>query len=686
MLRSVRLALLGAALIPGTAVAGQDAPAEADAAAAAPKDGRQVFERAYFDRFAPKTAYDMVAQLPGFSVQSAEERRGLGQATENVLINGERISGKSNDAVTALGRINASDVTRVEIIDGATLDIPGLSGQVANIVTSVKKFTGNFRYSPQFRSRGTKPRLLDGEISISGKLGKADYTLSLSNESARQGNAGPETVTDGLGIITDIRPEVLHVNREAPRLAGTFKRTAANGNILNLNGSVQHFYQLVAEDSIRIDRRRDYAETEHEWNYEIGGDYEFALGGGKLKLIGLRRFEHSPFRTRVVFDFYDNRPDAGDLFLRTADEGESIARAEYRWKAGKADWQVSAEGALNTLNNRSSLAQLDAQGQFQPVPLPDGNASVKEKRGEIAISYGRPLSGSLTLQSSIGAEWSNITQAGAGGLNRTFYRPKGFISVAWKASSVLDISAKVEREVGQLNFYDFVASVNLAGGNGNAGNPNLRPPQSWNAELEFKRSMGEWGSARVKLFAKFLSDAVAQVPVGANGEAPGNIDKARLIGFDWTSTINFDPIGWKGAKLDMSAYVRNSRLKDPLTGERRQLSESTLAEINLNFRQDIPKSDWAWGVEYYRFIQTAGTRLDQTSQFIMQPGDLGVFVEHKDVFGLKVRGGVYNLLESNERFYRTVYQGGRRTNAIAFTEDRSRYAGLVFDFRVSGSF
>lgn len=687
MFGDLRRAIAGAAFILPAALCAQDAPAPvADAPASSnTEDGRQIYEAAFFARFAPKTALDMVKQVPGFSIETADERRGLGQATQNVLINGKRISGKSNDAESALSRINATDVTRIELLDGATLDIPGLSGHVANVATSVKGVTGNFRYNPQFRARRTKPRLLNGEVSVSGSTGRLGYTLSLSDEQRRNGNAGIETVTDGRGIVTDLRPEVLFVNEGSPKVAATLKYEAPSGDIGNLNVQVQQFHSLVAEDSIRIDRRRDYRETEREWNYEIGGDYEFGLGGGRLKLIGLRRFEHSPFRTRVVFDFYDGRPDSGDLFLRTADEGESIARAEYRWKGGSADWQISAEGALNALDNRSSLAQLDAAGVFQPVPLPGGNAMVKEKRGEVILSYGRPLSPSLTMQSSVGAEYSNIVQQGAGGLNRTFYRPKGFVSFAWKASPVLDISAKIEREVGQLNFFDFVASVNLAGGNANSGNPDLRPPQSWNIELEANRNLGAWGSVKTRLFAKFLSDAVAQIPIGATGEAPGNIDSARLIGLNWTSTFNFDPIGWKGAKVDMTAILRKSRLRDPLTNEIRQLSEDTRAELNINFRHDVPRSDWAWGVDYSRFVQAAGFRLDQRSQFIMKPGDLGVFVEHKDVFGLKVRGGIFNLLGTNERFFRTVY-AGRRTDPIAFTEDRSRYYGPVFDFQISGSF
>lgn len=677
--------LCGSALTPALAIA-QDAPPPV----ATPSAGAQIFTPADFARFAPATALDMLRQVPGFVIRTADQRRGLGEASENVVINGKRISGKSNDAVTTLGRINARDVIRIEIVDGATLDVPGLSGQVANIVTSVDGLSGSFRYDFQARAKRTDPRWLGGEVSITGKSGSLDYTISLANNSRRNGNAGLETVTDGAGNVIDLRDEILFVNEDAPRLAATLKYETPGGGIANLNASVQHFRAAVDEDSWRrfpgtVDRHRDYLETEREWNYEVGGDYEFGLGGGRLKLIGLHRFEHSPYRTRSFFDYSDGRPKTGDLFLRTADEAESIARAEYRWKAGGADWQVSAEGALNTLDNRSELFSMDAAGVLRPVALPDGNAMVKEKRGEVALSYGRPLAPGLTLQTSLGAEYSNITQDGANGLNRTFYRPKGFVSLAWKASPRFDVSAKIEREVGQLNFYDFVASVNLAGDNGNAGNPDLRPPQSWNVEVEANRSFGAWGSLKARVFAKFITDAVAQVPIGATGEAPGNIDSARLFGTVLSGTLNFDPLGWKGAKIDFNLTKRHSRLRDPLTGERRQLSEDLRGEYNINFRHDIPGSPWTWGADYYQWEQTRGYRLNQVSQFLMESGDVGVFVEHKNVLGMTARAGVYNLLGTNERFYRTVHNG-RRTDPVAFTEDRSRFFGKVFNLQLRGSF
>jgi hypothetical protein len=122
----------------------------------------RTYTPADFARFAPRTAYDMLRQVPGFTIRSEDSQRGLGQATGNVLLNGQRLSSKSDDIVTQLGRIPAANVLRIEIRDGATLDIPGLSGPVANVVAKASGLRGQWKWEPDVRSRFTDPLLTRG--------------------------------------------------------------------------------------------------------------------------------------------------------------------------------------------------------------------------------------------------------------------------------------------------------------------------------------------------------------------------------------------------------------------------------------------------------------------------------------------------------------------------------------------
>jgi hypothetical protein len=691
-----RGALLIALLTSAAPAFAQDAPPATGETpppvAAANAQGSRTYTPADFARFAPRNALDMLNNVPGFSIDEGDtERRGLGQATGNVLINGQRYSGKSTGVQTELQRISAANVVRIEVVDAATLNISGLSGQVANIVTRPSGLSGNYSWNPQLRRDRTPARLLGGEVSLNGALGSGTtYTVSLRNNSFRNGNAGPELVTDGAGIVIDRRDEVLGVNGDEPRLSGSLRHNFGNGAILNLSAAGGFNLQDVEENGTRIgpnqpDRTRFVEERTRGHNYELGGDYEFGLGGGRLKLIGLHRFTHTGFRQTLVQSYADSTPTIGQRFTQAGDEAETIGRGEFRWRGGGADWQVSLEGALNRLDIENGLAAYDANEVFVPIPFPNSVATVQERRAEAALTYGRPLTANLNLQVSLAAEYSQLTQEGAGGLSRTFYRPKGFVNLAWRPVPGLDISARLERVVGQLNFFDFVASANVSGGTANAGNADLVPPQSWNAQLQATRNLGRWGSVTARLYGRLTSDIVDVIPIAAGGQSPGNLDgTARVYGLQWTSTFNFDPLGIPGAKLDANITLQHSRLRDPLTGEHRPINQNLTREVNLQLRHDIPRSQWAWGAQFYQYREAPGFRLDQRSQFLDTPGGLGAYVEHKNVFGLTVRASVDNLLGTNESFSRTFFQGNR-PSPVDFTEHRDRFYGPIFTLSISGT-
>ncbi len=650
----------------------------------------RTYTPADFTRYAPKTALDMVRQIPGFSIQGGDNgNRGLGQATQNVLLNSQRVSGKSNDAATALSRIDAASVTRIEIVDGASLDIPGLSGQVANVVYASKAFGGTFEWYPQIRP-GLDDNWFAGSVSLSGKAGSTDWSASVSNDAERQGHWGPEYLRDANGVLLLTRDEHASYYRDRPRLALSLARTAANGNILNVNAAGELSYRTQRVDGeVRSPAGAEsdelFLSTENEWNAELGGDYEFALGGGRLKLVGLKRFEHSPFVN--IFTAQDRAPGSvvtGNRFDQTVDEGETIGRGEYRWKAGVADWQVSLEGAYNTLDSSAELFVRDASGTPVEVPLPGANARVTEKRAESILTYGRPLSSNLALQANLGAEYSTITVTGSGGKSRSFLRPKGSVALAWTVDPTLTVNAKVERRVDQLSFYDFLASVDVANNTDRSNNPELVPPQRWRFEIDATKKLGTWGS--IKPFARFalVQDVVDSIPVSPTEEALGNLaDPAVIWLAGMEGTLLLDPLGWTGAKIDFDGKYIDARVKDPLTGARRRVSGEAIYTLSANLRHDIPGSNWAWGGSVEAYDQAANVRLDQVQRSFSTKPQTTLFVENKDVLGLTVRATVINLLDSRDGYERTAYVG-RRTGPVAFTEDRSRGYGRIWAFSVSG--
>ncbi|MBR2171609.1 MAG: TonB-dependent receptor plug domain-containing protein [Sphingopyxis sp.] len=666
-------------------------PAPTEIAPTATSTARQVYAPADFARYAPNNAYDMLIQVPSFQIRDNENLRGLGQATGNVLFNGERPSNKADDMYTQLSRIPASNVERIEIVDGATLDIPGLSGQVANIVYRADAFSGQFSWKPEFRAHYTDPLLTRADVSVRGRAGAVEYEVALNNDdSARSGAGGPTLIYDGARNIIERRKDIWNTHYDTPKLSGRITWDPAGDTVANLGGHYQRIYDRYYEDGVRIgpglpDRIRTVYENEDSWNYEVSGDYQFGLGPGKLKLIGLRRFSHEPYRQEIVTT-PEGGVATGDRFMQTGDIGETIGRGEYQWKMFGGDWQLSGEAAFNKLDNVASIAVLDPAGAWVDQPFEGGTGGVSEDRYEALLSFGRKLTDKLNFQIIAGAEHSTITQTGMNGLTRSFFRPKGSISLAWTPSPDFDISVKLRRRVLQLSFYDFLARAFLNDGNQNESNNDLRPQQDWTYEAEINRKFGAWGSTKIILIYRDVEDRVDVIPIGANGEAVGNIAKAKAGAIDWTATINLDPAGIKGMRLEPRMLLQKSSLRDPFTGEKRQWNGFTDTVISLGLRHDIPASDWAWGgdVEYSHY--QPNYRRTQIDKVWEGPVWASVFVEHKDVLGLTVRASIRNIANARSKRDRTAYTGVRGESPVSFVEERDRLIGPIFSFSVRGKF
>lgn len=693
--RSVLLA--GAAFLSPLAAQAQDTPAVVDPAVApspqaATAGTKRIYTPADFSRFAPRTAYDLIGQVPGFTLRSAEVERGLGQASENVLINGQRIANKSGGAIEELQKINVSNVERVEILDAAGLGIAGLSGQVANVVVKAnKKASGQFEWNPDFRAHYSKPNLFNGNISYSGKTGPVDYTLAVKNNGGRGAFGGPILIYDSLGSLIERRDEVYHSESDLTTFSTKLGLDGPGSSVGNLLVSYTPYWAplYAAYDRTRADGADGRQLTRQRldgWYYDVNADYEFALGSGRLKLIGVRHWDKEPVSTTQVFTPVNAAPETGIRFDRDSRIAETIGRGEYKWKIGRNDLQVSLERAFNSLDQKGSLFELSSAGDFVEVDLPGLSGKVQETRYEGIATLSRPLSSKLDLQVDGGAEVSELERVDGDLPARKFFRPKGSITLGWRPASGWDASLKLRRRVGQISFYDFLDQPNLQQERENSGNPDLVPPQSWEVEGEVGREMGAWGKTRLKLYAHRIDDIIDVIPIGDASEGVGNLARATRFGMESVSTLQFDPIGWTGAKLDVTFGFEKTSVDDPLTGEKRPISGTRDRWIDLSLRHDIPRSAWAYGSNLSHGHYTSYYRLTEVFESWEGPLWLSAYVEHKDVYGLTVRAIVGNILNARHRLDRRVYDGYRDANPLRYRQRNNQLIGPVFELLVKGNF
>jgi outer membrane receptor for ferrienterochelin and colicins len=686
----VRGSLLGArALLPVLALAWAGVAAAQSSGIVPQVEGRRrLYTVEQFARFAPLNAADVVSQIPGFSVSNVSTERGLGEASQNVLINGQRITGKNNDAMTMLRRIPIKSVLRLELVDGATLDIGGLAGDVVNVITDQQGIEGNYTWRPQFRERGIKDHLPAGDLNLSGKSTFGDFTAGLRWDGFRGGGHGEEVEYRPATDVTLLRRREPQFGFDAPKLSVSFSHPGAAGSIWNINASVdrardiRHVVTRFQEEGEPPTTDDSRGRTQ-KWRTEVGTDYEFPLATGKLKLVGFFSQKQGPNDDVFIRTEEGSRP-TGSRFLQDSAEGERVARAEFRWKDLGTDWRLSAEAGHNFVDARGALEILDANGVFQPSPFAGATSRVEELRGESILNASRPLGSALSLQVSGGVEFSQLKQDGEAGQTRNFWRPKGSVSLAWNPASRWEMNLKLQRKVGQLNFYDFLASVDLDNNTSNGSNGALVPPQSWLLQLETIRNLGAVGKVSLNLTGERIEDRVEQIPISATTEAPGNVPQARKLEASLDASLLLDGIGIRGGRLDLFGSVRDTQLRDPLDGSHRRLNGNRYY-WNIDFRHDIPGTPLAWGLFGEKQGANHTYRLDyENTSWSTRPYGM-VFVEHKNVWGTKVRMEVANLLTSRDRSLAVSYVD-RRDGPVEYKRASTTDYGWIYRLRVSGTF
>jgi len=698
-------------------------PGTAFAAQPAATSRTTTYDAAYFAQFAPRSAYDIVQHVPGFQLDLGSTQtqngsvdvRGFAGTAGNVVLNGSRPPTKAETVDVTLQRIPAQRVIRVELGSGDRYgsDYAGKS-QVLNIVLSeAAGIDGNVS--------GTVRRLYDGTLTPDGSVsalirrGPSSINLSAGFNNFLNHEEGTDTVLCrsasigqaecfpgiGDGDLVEFRRKFNSYHDFNPYLSGSWALERANDKAMHLNvrwspgqfdltqrnrvapaGGAQHDDNLI----------QDYDNTV----FELGGDVTRPLAGGAIKLVGL-----ATRRKRDNFDGYIQRDgliDEGGVQNGGFEQNQKARRNET---IGRLSWtksdvagfsvEAGAEAALNTLDNATSLLDVEEDGSRTPVDLPIANAKVKEKRGEVYVSVGRTLSPALRIDGGVNYEFSKLTVTGDATADRTLKFLKPNLTVDWKVGGGWHSQFSVKRTVAQLDFYDFISFGDLSAGRINAGNADLEPQRTW----EFRATLDHplFGDGLFKLdighdLVSKLQDRVLicdEVDHPGDPEfcfdAPGNLGKGQRT----FASLTLDaPLGmlWKGLRAKLTGTIQRTRVEDPISGAKRNWSGFYPEwQWDLTVRRDA--GAFSYGFEAFDQQHTTFFRTDEfDTNFNGAPG-WNAFIEYRPSARTSV---TLNADHTFGKRRRLLFFPNRATPDLALDEYRERSRHITVGITLKRTF
>ncbi len=647
------------------------------------------FEPGFFARYAPVTAGDMVSNLPGFVLDNGDQSRGFGGAAGNVLINGERVSSKSETPSDILARIPAADVVRINLIRGQTggLDLRGQT-VVADVILKPNAASGTWAVG--LRTERPDDRVLPfGELTYARAQGPLRIVVGLDGSKYQRLNTNEETVIDAAAAVLERRDEIFSETGERYGVSfnGVLKREKIK---MSLNAAFEHFDEAGGETSIRSpvaapDFRLFQGDVDERDSLEIGADVERSFGPDwDAKLIGLYRrtdaFEGGSLVNGPVDEAGVTETETDQETLET----EKIARVELDYRGVKGHvLEATLEGAINRLESAFVLRQ-NVNGVLTPQDVPGADTAVEERRIDFSVSDSFRL-GPISIDAILGGEASEILQEGGFSETRRFFFWTPNLTLTYAPSSTLQLRARALREIGQLDFFDFVSAADLGDVELSLGNPDLAPESTVTFDMTVEKRFGSIGAVSLTGFHDRISDVEDLLPLEGVLEIPGNIGSGRRTGLRGEVTVPLDQLWLKNARIDANGSWQTSSVSDPLTGADRALSNERGWRVAATIRQDLRRAKLAWSVTAFACDDFPAFGIDEID-VRGRRADIDAFIEGRWIEGVRIRLGVDDVFRGSEDRDRQVFDGSRDVAPLAFREVRDSRRSRRFFLEVSGTF
>jgi hypothetical protein len=719
---AVRRSLL---LAPILSVSLLSAPALLHAQEVSEDSSTVVYPAAYFSQWSPVTAQDMMNRIPGMSSPTGGNfggggggpgggggGRGLGGGGGNqILIDGKRVAGKSNEAGSQLARISADKVMRIELIRGTSTDLDVRGDQIVNIVLTEALSSRSYSYEIN-TDRYDDGRLQPGgKAAVNGQYGGLSYLISGEMEPRNDYRTSFESSVLGDFSANDT------ISQENIRDQYTYTTAANLGYEINLDSSVRLnllYSGFDNENEVNraitnlrvtpnaIDREREDNPGSNR-NWEIGGDYELRLANNHLFKTLIILNERDEDSTRERFDIAADGNWSKDLFLNSnAVTSEEILRASYSMPLASGQGiEFGAERAVTTLESalrlglRSSTgARSAAVGGLTPQNVSNANSTVEEVRYEPFVVHNWQMSPRMSLESSMLYEVSEITQTGDVFNKRDFSFLKPKLDLRFDLRPGLQLRGTVYKTVRQLSFSDFVASSDDRDNDAAtmAGNTNLVQEQVIYADFSTEyRLPDDLGVVDATLSWMRHLDVIERIDVTMPGGSPqsanGNIGDGDMLVFRANGSLRMTPFNMPNLMLISSLEIKDSQITDPFLGIERRFQYFDRGRFQMGFRHDIPSYRITYGANWNNRFEGNIKRYDVDNIEAMegQP-NVSLYAEYVTSQNIRIRFDARSLTNNNQCRERSRFANKISNSAITEIETFCGISHRVMSIKINGTF
>lgn len=661
-----------------------------------------VYPASYFDQYNPLSLNDMLQRIPGARIQESvatEERRGLRGNEDAILINGQQVTGKDSGGAGALQRIAARQVDRIEIIRGTSSEVQSTTQRIINVILlddAADTLTTTLAF-PYYTSDGSFRPVAN--ITYGVTEANRNWSVALQSDPRYRPWERTKITTDLTGQDVLDSTESEQLDNYTIQTNGRFEQTFASGSRLQLNGFGSWLINRRERREVLRDPQRprqvnelaDILEIDDRDRFtaEFSADYSFPVGeSDTFTMLGVFNWEKEN-RDREVFDLQPLDEPLQVLQARQDTKTETIGRGTYDATLSPTlSFQLGLEGALNTQNTDFDLSAR-VNGVLTPLSIFNSDGKVTEYRSEaFSTLRWQPVS-TLQLEPGLAVEASRITQKSSDVDNaRSLVFVKPTLNAYWDITPRDKVFVSIVRDVKQLNFREFVATITDRDQELEAGNPDLKPEKSWDFEVGIDHRLLDGGGVlSASAFYREVEDVSGRTTFNGLISQPGNIGDGKEYGAEAEVSLQFTRLNWWDGVLTASYLRRKTSVTDPFDGRTRRFGNSPNWELAFDYRHDI---DFFINGYFGINLSQSGSRFIYDLDYIeryKEGASVTVSIEHELSENFRINfssNNFINRLLVRDRELFAVQPGGGRT-AIGQRVERHKW-GRIFNIFVRGTF
>ena len=663
---------------------------------------KTTYEASFFIPYNPLSLQDMLQRIPGASISDSVaegERRGLRGNEDAILINGQQITGKDSGGASALQRISAVQVERIEILRGSSSEVQSTTQRIINVI--LREDAGDTltitAALPNYTNDGSARPIFGMTYAVNEP--NRNYSIALNSNPIYRPWRRTKITSDLSGQDTLSAIESEQHNRYTIQTNGRYEQTFDSGSRLQLNGLGSWLIndrerREVLRDPrlpLEINQLSDNLEVDQrdEFTVELSADYSFPLGvSDTVTFLALVNWEKEN-RDRDVFDLEPLDEPVIVRQLRQDVKTETIARGTYdRTFSPTLGGQIGIEGTINTQDTDFDLSTL-VDGELVPLPIFNSDGKVTEYRGEaFSTMRWRPW-GTVELEFGLAAEASRITQNSADvNSARSLFFVKPTLNAYWDVTPRNKLFFSVVRDVGQLNFANFVASITSTDQELEAGNPDIKPVKSWDYEIGLEHRLADGaGVITGRAFYRDVQDARGRLSFNGLVSQIGNIGDGEEYGAEVEVSLDFTRLGWWDGVLTADYLRRKTSVVDPFDNISRRFGFTPLWETSVEYRHEVDTIiDGHVSFNFSQFGARFINDIDKQDR-LKEGGALTLSVEHRLTENIRINFSTNNFLNRKIIREREILafapEGGRVLTGTR--RDRSQW-GRIYNVFIRATF